>query len=151
MADIVVTIQGNSELAQKLRKFGVAVLDLSKGMEDVGDYLTGFFSGEVFASRGGVIDESWPSLSRSYAAYKARQWPGRPPLVRSGEMLGSFKSTNTRLSVRIFNTAGHFDYHQEGTRHMPARVMMKVDEARARRIVNYLKDDLDRQMEASGV
>ncbi|WP_298585130.1 hypothetical protein [uncultured Kocuria sp.] len=151
MAVVSIEVRGGTELAQKLRKFGVALLDLSQGMEEAGDYLTDFFSGEVFASRGQVFGEPWAPLSSSYAAYKARRWPGRPPLVKSGELMGSFKSTNTRLTARVNNTAPHFPWIQEGTSRMPARVVMKVDDTRERQVVELIRSDISRHMEVSGV
>jgi len=145
-----ITIQGDTELAAKLRKFGVAVLDLSKGMDDVGIYLTRFFSGEVFASRGGAIGEPWTPLNDRYAAFKAEVWPGRPPLVKTGLMQRSFEHETTKLSARVFNDVSYFGYHQDG-RGVPERIMMKVDEQRERVIVGLISDDIDSKMRAADV
>lgn len=150
MAEIVVSIQGDKELAAKLKKYGVAVLDLSSAMDDIGEYLTGFFSGEVFASRGGVINKRWPALNDRYAAWKARRWPGRPPLVRSGVMQRSFKHKSTKLSTSLWNEARYFDYHQDGEG-VPQRVMMHIDQKRQRAVVQLISDDLERKQRAANV
>ncbi|MEU2203583.1 hypothetical protein AB0P19_06935 [Microbacterium oleivorans] len=151
MSDINVTITGDKELVKKLNSFiGSDGLDLKRSMGASGLYLTRFFSGEVFASRGRVIGEPWAPLNPSYAAWKARVFPGRPPLVRSGEMMRGFKHEADKRSLGLYNTADHFDYHQEG-RGVPQRVMMKIDQQRAARVVKYLVGDLTEQMQHRGL
>jgi hypothetical protein len=150
MSEIRFTIQGDKELTEKLRKFGVSVLDLSDSMDKTGDYLTRFFSGEVFASRGQIFGKPWPSLNDNYAAFKARTFPGRPPLIRSGLMNRSFKHKSTKLTASLWNEAEYFDYHQEG-RGVPERVMMHVDEKRERSIIGFISDDINGKMKAADV
>ena len=70
-----VSVEGGKELTIKLRKYGQSILDLSDSMDNIGKYLTKFWSGEVFASRGQVIGEPWPALNDAYAVFKARRWP----------------------------------------------------------------------------
>lgn len=150
MNGINLTVQGDKEFIAKLRKFGVSVLDLSDSMDETGSYLTRFFSGEVFASRGQVFGKPWASLNDNYAAFKARTFPGRPPLIRSGLMNRSFKHKSTKLTASLWNEAKYFDYHQEG-RGVPERVMMHVDEKRERTIVGFIAEDISGKMKASGV
>lgn len=151
MTSFTFTIQGDRELVAKLRKFGLTAVNMTQTMDDVGRYLTSFFSGEVFASRGRVIGKAWAPLTDAYAAAKAREFPGRPPLVRTGLMQRSFKHKSTMLSTRIHNEASYFDEHQGGTRYMPARVMMRVDQARAQAIVKLISDGLAEKMRQAGV
>ncbi|KUM39016.1 hypothetical protein [Arthrobacter sp. EpRS71] len=150
MADVRFTIQGDKELAQKLRKFGVSVLDLSDSMDESGRYLTRFFSGEVFASRGQVFGLSWPALNDNYAAFKARTFPGRPPLIRTGVMNRQFKHKSTNLTASLWNESEYFEFHQEG-RGVPERVMMHVDEKRERSIVGFIAQDISGKMKAADV
>jgi hypothetical protein len=144
--NITVDIEGESELADALERIAGNLTDLSRPMDQIGSYLTDFFSGEVFASRGGVINEPWAPLSDAYAEYKAREFPGRIPLVREGQMIRGFKDNAGELSVQIFNETDWFDFIQSGTRRMPARVMMKIDQTRNDRIVSYVQDEVDRQV-----
>lgn len=146
MTQVTITVTGDKEAMARLRKIGSGVVNLQTSMDKIGSYLTGFFSGEVFASRGGVIGESWPRLSAKYAAYKARTFPGRPPLIRRGVMQRSFKAKTGRASARIYNSAGHFGFHQEGTRRLPARVMMKVDQAREKRIIDIIQGEIAKDL-----
>lgn len=150
MATISLVVEGDKELVSKLRKFGVSVLDLSDSMDATGKYLTRFFSGEVFTSRGQVFGKPWPGLSDNYAAFKASKFPGRPPLIRSGLMNRSFKHKSTRLTASLWNEANYFDYHQEG-RGVPERVMMHVDEKRERGVVDLVAQDIDGKMKAADV
>lgn len=148
---INVSITGDKELVGKLNSFiGSDGLNLKRSFGASGLYLTRFFSGEVFTSRGRVIGEPWAPLNPSYAAWKARMWPGRPPLVRTGEMMGGFKFKEEKRSLSLWNTADHFDNHQEG-RGVPKRVMMKIDEQRAARVVKYMMSDLTTQMTTRGL
>lgn len=150
MAEYSINIEGGDELAFKLRKYGQSILDLSKSMDNIGGYLTKFFSGEVFTSRGQVIGEAWPALNDAYAVFKARRWPGKPPLFREGIMNSSFRHKSTKLTASLWNEAEYFKYHQEG-RGVPERVMMKVDQQREHRIVEFVADDLTNKQERAGV
>lgn len=150
MSTIQVSITGDKELAAKLSKFASGQLDLSDAMGAMSLYLTRFFSGEVFASRGQVIGKPWPALNPAYAAFKAREFPGRPPLIRTGLMNKSFKSKSTSLSTSLWNEAKYFDNHNEGWG-VPERVMMRIDEQRELRIVKYVVSDLTTQMSKAGL
>lgn len=151
MSDIEVTVTGDKQLVAKLNNFiGSAGLNLKRSMGASGLYLTNFFGGEAFTSRGRVFGEPWPALNSAYAAYKARTWPGRPPLIRTGLMQRSFKHESTRLTTSLWNEAEYFGYHQDG-RGVPQRVMMKVDEQRAARVVKYIVGDITDQMSAEGL
>ncbi|NHW45968.1 hypothetical protein HAV21_03525 [Paenarthrobacter sp. MSM-2-10-13] len=150
MSTINVRIEGDKELVQKLRDFAGGQLDLTRSMGATGLYLTRFFAGEVFASRGGVIGKRWPRLNENYAEWKARRWPGRPPLIRTGLMNRSFKHKSTQLTTSLWNEAQYFDYHNDG-RGVPQRVMMRIDQTREARIVKYIASDLTTQMDQQGL
>ncbi|MFJ6416473.1 hypothetical protein [Paeniglutamicibacter sp. NPDC091659] len=150
MTTIQVTIDGDKELASKLRSFAGSSLDLTNSMGGIGLYLTNFFSGEVFASRGQVFGKPWPALNPNYAAFKAREFPGRPPLIRTGLMQRSFKHKSTSLTTSLWNEAAYFDNHNEGWG-VPERVMMQIDEQRELRIVKYIVSDLTTQMDNAGL
>ena len=148
--DIQITVEGDRELARKMRSFVSGDLDLKRSLGASGLYLSRFFAGEVFASRGRVIGKPWPRLNDRYAAWKARKYPGRPPLVRSGEMLRSFEFRAHPKRLDLWNSADHFQYHQEGEG-VPQRMMMRIDEQRAARVVKYLSSDIVAQMKKAGL
>ena len=91
-----------------------------------------------FASQGSTMSGGWPVLSPKYGAWKATHYPGRPILVRTGELKESLAG---KLGIREFNrksmTVGtqvaYAAFHQNGTRTMPARRLIgeiPVDEQR---------------------
>lgn len=143
-----IDVEGEDELSERLKEITRGISDLSKPMRDVGRYMTDFFSGEVFASRGGIIDEPWAPLSDAYAAEKAEDFPGRPPLFRTGDMNRGFHDKVTSKSVEIYNVTEYFDFIQGGTNRMPARVMMKADQPRIDSIVNIINDYIGRKARA---
>lgn len=127
-SDYSMTIGGLAELRSQLRRMQQGVDQTRTQLDDAGDLLTNYFSGQVFASRGGVLGESWPKLSDAYAARKARTFPGRPPMIRTGKLNQGFTYDITPERLRIRNTVEYFKYHQsdrERTK-MPRRVMMKL-------------------------
>lgn len=150
MSTIQVSITGDKELARNLNTFAGSSLDLTKSMGATGMYLTKFFSGEVFASRGQVFGKPWPALNPNYAAFKAREFPGRPPLIRTGLMNKSFKHKSTSLTTSLWNEAEYFRNHQEGIG-VPERIMMHIDQQRELRIVKYIVSDLTTQMDKAGL
>lgn len=152
MSDIQVTITGDKELVRKLNAFiGSGEVNLRRSLGASGLYLTRFFSGEVFTSRGRVIGKPWPRLNASYARWKARMYPGRPPLIRSGEMQGGFFYKESARKLELGNRSDHFEIHQEGKGNVPQRVMMRVDQQRATRVVKYITSDLTTQMTQKGL
>jgi len=147
--DLRIDVEGEAELSARLEKLVRGITNLRAPMKEVGEYLTDFFAGEVFASRGGVFGEPWPALSTNYAAKKAIEFPGRIPLVRTGLMNRSFKSRPDTLSVEVYNPVPYFDYHQsqEDRTRLPRRAMMKVDAKRGDTIVEIIADSIDREVE----
>jgi phage gpG-like protein len=155
MADstrVSINISGDKDVVEMLHSVGLEVKDLKPAMQDIGKYLKGFYSGQVFASRGGVIGASWPRLSQRYAAWKAQQYPGRPVLVRTGLMQRSFTYDAQNTQVTIRNEADYFDYHQAGTSLIPARPMMKLDAGDERyvAIVGLIEARLAKTIAAKG-
>lgn len=79
-----------------------------------------------FDSQGAEMDNGWSALSPTYGKWKARNYPGKGILVRSGDLRESLAG---KLGIREFNrhsmTVGtaipYAAYHQYGTRNMPAR------------------------------
>jgi len=88
-----------------------------------------------FASQGRLFGELWPPLSSKTLKIKRRLGYGdRPPLVRTGLMKRSFRQ-NLRNKDRTFildNPTSYFPFHQLGApeKHIPRRVMLKLDRRR---------------------
>lgn len=104
----------------------------------------------VFDTLGATIGETWSPLSPPYAAWKTKVRPGRPTLVFDGDLRDSL--TNRPLGVEEFRaqeaevgTDDHTaEFHQYGTRHMPARPMVGANAVlaaeTARLLANWITD-----------
>lgn len=121
---------GEAKINNMLSDLGLDLRNLRGAMNEVGRESIKYFSGNVFANRGATINggQRWQRLSDAYAAQKARTYPGRPVLVRTGKMQRSFKYDSTGMSVTIRNDDPKFKYHQsDETRYLlPRRVMLGV-------------------------
>lgn len=91
---------------------------------------------ENFVLEGAATGGRWAPLSTAYAQWKARHFPNAGILVRSGALKASllsqaapgaiFRSMPQALEVGTSTPYGVF--HQSGTRRMPARPPLRVDE-----------------------
>lgn len=126
--ELSLEVKGVEQVTRMLTNIGADVQDLKGAMTEVGEHAKKYFGGQVFASRGGVLGQPWPRLSPGYASQKAKRYPGRPVLVRSGLMQRSFTSKPSAMSVTIGNDAPWFKYHQSSAarKKIPRRVMIGV-------------------------
>lgn len=121
-------VKGDEEIKSLLTDVGLDLRNLRGAMNEVGRNTIKTFSGQVFASQGGFINEPWQRLNGTYAVRKAKRYAGKPMLVRTGKMQNSFKYDSTGTSVTISNTSPHFKYHQSSeTRYvLPRRAMIGI-------------------------
>ncbi|WP_440220925.1 phage virion morphogenesis protein [Dietzia sp. MNB45] len=145
---ITMELENEVLVRRMLGALGLAMSDLKSGMEDVGSDAVKFFSGPVFASRGQAIDATWPRLSTSYAATKAKRFPGRGVLVASGTMRKSFDSEADSMSVTISNTDPKFKYHQSSRarKRIPRRQMLGMSPSLQKRVTNTLAGTLAKKV-----
>lgn len=148
---IKVKITGTDQELAKLKKLGDGFQDFSVAMKLIGDEVTKYYSGQVFASQGGIIGERWPALNANYAKSKAKRYPGRGILIATGTMQQSFKSLATAKKVLIYNTAPYFKYHQstKARTKIPYRPMMKIDNDVKNIVRQIMNQDIQRKIEAA--
>ena len=129
-ADLVpftLKVNGVKQLDLALGLMGKAVKDLSPVWPEVDEYLRGAVGGQfgTIGRRGG---SEWAKLSPKYKIWKDYFYPGRPILVRTGDLKQSlvefggnhiFKAE--RASMTFGSRIPYAGYHQSGTRTMPAR------------------------------
>ena len=129
MLQIEVTVTGSKEIQQRLTKMGRDLYMLRSAMNAIGENLGKYYRDVGFASQGGVFGAKWPRLNPRYAAYKAKKYPGRSPLVRTGQMQRSFEYEADNNSVTIFNASPHFVYHQSSAPRVkiPRRASMGIN------------------------
>lgn len=136
-----------------LSMLGQSLVMFEEAFDNIGKNLSDYFSGQVFASQGQILGDQWPELSEQYEAWKAVNYPGRPPLIRTGEMQDSFAYDSTDTSLTMFNTSDHFVYHQstEPRTIIPRRAMMAVNDD-VRSIIAYLFDqDINAKIARAGL
>jgi phage gpG-like protein len=120
--------------------------DLTAPLEAMGE---DFYSSmvEVFAGEG-VYEERtrWQDLSPSYAKWKARHYPGRKILERTGRMRTSLTLRGGMDSVYMLSPSAlavgtlvpYAMYHQTGTKRMPMRKIIELTAEQKKRWVQIL-------------
>ncbi len=126
-------LEGATELSRRLRITAGKIKDFSPEFKKIGNYLTDFFSGPVFESKGAILGESWKSRKNE----RKYTWP---ILEKTGKMRFGFRSESAPNQVRVWNVAEYFKYHQSKLpRHkLPRRVMMKLIESVKIKMVKIL-------------
>tara|TARA_R100001129_G_scaffold172248_1_gene142812 strand:- start:74 stop:565 length:492 start_codon:yes stop_codon:yes gene_type:complete len=113
---------------------------------------------KAFTSKGKSIGMNWPPLSPAYAAWKSRHFPNRPLLVLRGHLRDSLTNESSRQMV--FNRAGgrqliigtrikYAKFHQYGTKKMPARPFVKVDQGLVNDWAKEMRKDVEKAMKGS--
>ena len=147
---MVISIKGLQLTEDHLTRFVESMADMSPTMEKIGILLTKYYSGEAFVSQGQVYDKPWEPLNPSTAAYKAINWPGRQPLVRTGAMQNGFGYQVTPLSVTIRNKKEYFEYQQNGTsRGIPPRMMMALNATLTAEATAIVQEDVALNIEST--
>lgn len=99
---------------------------------EIGEIGSKYFGGVAFESHGSVFGQSWAELASTTRAEKTKHWPGKPDMVRTGEMQNSFAyEVLEGTAVRLYNEAPWFVYHQssEARHKLPRRVMIGVNDS----------------------
>lgn len=122
-ADINIT---GVERTQKILQHLLNMPSWKPVLQETGEFLVNFYSTLPFETSGLVYGEPWEALNEQYRLEKAREYPGRGILRRTGEMQSGFVFDAREFSVTIDNTAEYFVKHQTG-KGVPKRESMKVD------------------------
>lgn len=145
--EFTIEVQGAEAIQGKLRRLQSSLLDWSVAMFAIGTAYKAYFSSIPFASRGGVYGRVWPDLNPSYKSWKAKKFPGKPMLVRTGAMQQGFNFMATRNLVKIGNTVPYFEKHQKGVG-TPQRIVMALTKERRKAATDILEQELKRKMRA---
>ena len=103
--------------------------------------------GTQFRTEGAYASGGWAPLSPAYAARKARAYPGKPILERTGRLVRSLTSPTAPDAIRRsephlmeFGTSVPYGrYHQTGTRFMPRRRPVELPETERVEVVKVLQ------------
>lgn len=153
MLAITIKVTGTQEVIDKLKRLESGLKDFTAPLEAIGEELKAFFSGQVFASQGGVLGVRWPTLAVATMVYKRKHYPSyaTTPLIRTGAMQHSFEKQSSRNMLRVYNTAPYFVYHQSSAaRHkIPYRPMIGVSPDVENIIKKIMEADIKAKIEAA--
>ena len=141
-------IEGEAQLVRRLRGIEAGLKDWSPAFQQTARELKDIFSNDVFQSEGRAIGEQWQPLTPSYAAQKARKYPGKGILEASGHMRQSFKSLFKPDMAAVWNTASYFKYHQSNKprSRLPRRAMMRLAEEQRQLVVKIFHTHFQAKM-----
>lgn len=138
--------------------------NLDKAIKEVEDlrFVMGEISRDIFKTtkqnfilKGGG---KYPPLNPQYAAYKKKIKPSAPILVFSGKLRDSVTGTGNSDSIRNIGKQSlvqgtkvpYAKYVQEGTRKMPPRKFLFIDDAQALRFERLIADYVAAKLEVVG-
>lgn len=143
MVRLTADVSGEKVISRRLERFADAAEDCSPAFVQI---RARFVAAMVlqFSSSGQYGSGGWAPLSESYAAWKARAFPGQPILVASGGLRASLTSSLDVDEVgarqaRFGSRVKHGRYHQTGTSRMPARPPVALPEGFRRDAVRILQ------------
>ncbi len=135
-------VAGEVEMDRGLARFTDGIADWRPIWPVFGDNFYAHLR-QTFATEGDAGPGRWAPLSEKYAEWKARRFPGRPILERTGRLVASltgpkapgsiFKATPQSLTVGSEIPYGI--YHQTGTDRMPQRKEIALPEAAKREMM----------------
>ena len=130
--NISITVTGQEQILVGFSRLAEDIQDWSEVFQDIG---ADFHEMEArqFDSEGGYGGTPWAPLSKNYAAWKARNFPGNQILVLSGQLKESLIEGDADIIEAMHAFYGTrlpvASFHQFGTSRMPARpVVFMTDE-----------------------
>lgn len=137
---------GEAQVDRTLARFEARALDARPAWEVLHAM---FLRAETrqFNSQGAYGSGGWPPLSPRYAAWKARHYPGRPILVREGDLRASLTEANDGAHIYVAEPhlfiTGSSDpvgaYHQAGAGHLPRRRPVEFPESLRRNMAKVVQ------------
>lgn len=142
-----ISIENSGQIKAKIAKLQSSLMDWNQSFSSIGRAFKAYYSSVPFTSRGTIYGKPWTALNPSYKTWKADKYPGRPMLIREGDLSKGFDFVSTTNSVRLFNRVDYFEKHQKGLG-VPQRIIMALNEDRKQAAVDELKQELARKVRA---
>lgn len=128
-------VAGEVEMDRGLARFTDGIADWRPIWPVFGDNFYAHLK-SVFSTEGEAGAGKWAPLSEKYAAWKARRYPGRPILQRTGRLEASLTDRHaegaryeaTPKSLTIGSTVKYGIFHQTGGDHLPQRKEIALPE-----------------------
>jgi len=118
--------------------------DLSPVFEKMRDDLEDLWSNNFLTN--GLPSGGWKPLDAQYAAWKSVNFPGMPPMIRTGKLFSSLTNLRGRPN-EIKKTRASFGtsvkyakFHQYGTTKMPKREILFAPDVMRKRWQGYVKE-----------
>jgi phage gpG-like protein len=127
-------VDGVRQLDRVLTRFGERASDMSPVFKEIAaDFRR--MEAEQFSSEGSRSGSPWAQLSPDYAAWKAKNFPGKAILQLSGLLLESLTGNNpysveeiSKTQMLVGTRVPYGIWHQRGTTRMPARRPIQLTE-----------------------
>ncbi|MFZ9311565.1 MAG: phage virion morphogenesis protein [Arenimonas sp.] len=154
---ITFTIEGEAQFDRALSRFGDGVSDLRPAWSGVAGVLRQHMTRQ-FASEGSHGQAGgWKPLSKRYAKWKAKKFPGRPILEATGKMKRSLTGVtgDTVLVMQplifgIGTKRKYASYHQRGGGRLPQRKIIDLTEADKRDVARAIQRALVKMARSDG-
>lgn len=126
---------GGEQVTHELTRFRMNATNTKPVLAAMAEHVAGM-QRHQFQTEGRHYGPGWASLSPGYRAWKMKRRPGRKILVFDGDLRSAaapatargfdiYKVTDRRMEVGVSDAmTPHAKYHQNGTKHMPARPVM---------------------------
>jgi len=146
---INITIKGDKEVERKLQTIGRIDKKLHAAFVVIGKEAVQYYETQGFTDQGRPWGNPWAPLSQVYKIAKEKKFPGRPTLVATGDMQGSFRANAEDDSVEIDNTSEYYKYHQSRASrkgNLPRRQMAGINNPIKRIVRDAIHDEIVRQI-----
>lgn len=139
-----IEVDGVMLIDRTLARFTQRIDDARPAFEEVADLFAREL-GKQFATEGGHASGQWRALSPKYAAWKARNYPGKKILERSGDLKRSLTRRPFGVEVirehdmHIGTGVPYARFHQRGAGRLPRRPPLALTEDAKRRMVKIVQ------------
>ena len=112
-----------------------------------------------FARQGAHSGSRWAPLTPAYKKAKAKFYPGKPILHRTGNLMSSLVNPShpqavfvaTRSTVTMGTTDTKAIYHQTGGTHLPARPPIRMKESERRAYMQIIHESIVKNLRSQGL
>jgi len=159
--ELNLVVEGDVQLLRSFRKFADNVKDLSEAFREIAQDFHQTVERKQFESEGAYGSGGWAPLSEEYASWKAKNFPGRPLMVLSGDLKESLMGENPwaiediqPLQLRLGTKIKYAVYHQSlkpRKTKLPRRPLIDLTEADKKRFTRIVHKHLIDQAKEAGL
>jgi len=137
-------VEGEVQIDRTLTRFADNIGDASALWDALADRFAAM-ERRQFDSEGAYGSGGWQALSPAYAAWKARLYPGKPILERTGDLRESLTQRPfgieviTPQSLTVGSGIDYGRYHQSGGPNLPQRRPVEFPESERRHWVRLIQ------------